>query len=74
MKPREWYSQEQVDTLLAQIERTTVERERAAFFNGAAYGEIAACTTSVEDFPRKAHDEAARRFALPARIDEKVPA
>lgn len=68
------YTQRQVDALLAQVERTTVERERAAFWNGAVYGEVASCMHGVGEFPRKAHDEAARRFPLPARDAEMVAA
>lgn len=53
-------------------EREVVERERAAFFNGAVYGEVKAMMTDAEDFPAIAHNEAARRYPLPHA--EKVPA
>lgn len=51
-------------------EKEVIERERAAFFNGAVYGEIASDLQhfSADDFPRRAHDEAARRYPLPLKV------
>ena len=46
-------------------EAEVVERERAAFFSGAVYGEIAGMVTDWQAFPAVARLEARTRYPKP---------
>jgi hypothetical protein len=59
---------DECNTVRGLILRHVVESERAAFFNGAVYGELEGAITPPDDFPMVAHDEAARRYRLPAKV------
>jgi len=50
------------------IVREMVERERAAFFNGAAWGELNGERIPTFEFPSAAHDEAAKRYQIPRQV------